>query len=172
MTEKRYIPPSFDPPQPRPDDSPPPWRAGALLSPQAAREAEWEGGERAELGFVRIFTLAVLGGAFVGLAVALAITLGVGAGALPYGVGRLLGGAIVALGYAAVVVTGGELFAANYAARDHEEVDRTECSPLGRRGFCQTGILRPRSLRVRPEINPSFVSLNGHETSDPTTGRG
>ena len=113
MTEKRYIPPNFDPPQPRPDDSPPPWRAGALLSPQAAREAEWEGGERAELGFVRIFTLAVLGGAFVGLAVALATTLGVGAGALPFGVGRLLGGAIVALGYAAVVVTGGELFAAN-----------------------------------------------------------
>lgn len=125
MTEKRFIPPVLQPPEPTSAKAPPPelppvlqppeppLRSDGLLSPEALQEAEEAGVERARLGFVRLFSLAVLGGAFVGLGVVLATTIGSGTVALPEGLGRLLGGLALSLGFVAAVLTGSELFAGN-----------------------------------------------------------
>ena len=117
MTEKRFVPPILQPPEQKPPEPPrapaSPLRPDGLLSPDDLAEAEAAGEERARLGFVRIFSLAVLGGALVGLGVVFATTIGSGTGGLPGGVGRLLGGLVLSLGFVAAVLSGSELFAGN-----------------------------------------------------------
>jgi formate/nitrite transporter len=62
----------------------------------------------------RTLTLGVLAGAFIALGAAFATTTGAGAaGALPYGVARLLVGVVFSLGLILVVVAGAELFTGN-----------------------------------------------------------
>jgi formate transporter len=84
------------------------------LVPQAiALRAEQIGAAKARMPTMRLFALAVLAGAFIALGAIFATVVGTGAGALPYGVGKLLGGLVFSLGLILVVVGGAELFTGN-----------------------------------------------------------
>ncbi|MCC7272482.1 MAG: formate/nitrite transporter family protein [Alphaproteobacteria bacterium] len=79
-----------------------------------ARKAERLGVAKAGMDPVRLFALAVLAGAFIGLgAMAASIAWTGTAGALPFGVARVLGGLVFSLGLILVVVGGAELFTGN-----------------------------------------------------------
>lgn len=86
----------------------------ALLPPAMAAKAEQVGVNKANLEALNTFMLAVLAGAFIALGAVFATTVTAGAaGALPYGVTRLLGGFVFCLGLILVVVAGAELFTGN-----------------------------------------------------------
>lgn len=99
----------MDPPvTPTPTEPP---TLDALLPPAMARRAEQVGAAKAALPADRLLVLAVLAGVFIGiggLLSAVATT-----GELPYGVSRVLGGAVFSLGLVLVVVGGAELFTGN-----------------------------------------------------------
>ena len=88
-------------------------RLDAWLPPEMARRAEELGVAKAQLPAATTFVLAVLGGAFIALGAVFSTTVGAGASALPYGVGRLLVGLAFCLGLILVVVAGAELFTGN-----------------------------------------------------------
>jgi formate/nitrite transporter len=93
---------------------PPAASLDALLPPQMAAKAADVGAAKAGMDAFRTFILAVLAGAFIGLGAAFATTTGAGAaGALPFGVTRLLVGLTFSLGLILVVVAGAELFTGN-----------------------------------------------------------
>lgn len=86
----------------------------ALLPSEIARKAEAIGAQKARMEFGRLVVLAILAGAFIGLGAMFATTVLAGAnGALPFGVGRLIAGAVFCLGLILVVVGGAELFTGN-----------------------------------------------------------
>ena len=85
----------------------------AILPPEIARRAADVGVAKADLSASSTFVLAVLGGAFIALGAVFATTVGAGASAMPYGVGRLLTGLAFCLGLVLVVVAGAELFTGN-----------------------------------------------------------
>lgn len=86
----------------------------ALLPPDMARRAEEIGASKAGMDAVTTFVLALLAGAFIALGAVFATTVMTGgAGVLPYGVVRLLGGLVFCLGLILVVVGGAELFTGN-----------------------------------------------------------
>ena len=79
-----------------------------------ARKAESLGVAKAEMDFVRLFGLAVLAGAFIGLGSMAATIVWTGtAGVVPFGIARALGGLVFSLGLILVVVGGAELFTGN-----------------------------------------------------------
>jgi len=78
-----------------------------------AERAEEIGGRKAALDLPRLFTLAVLAGAFIALGGVFATTALAGAGAAPWGPVRVLAGAVFSLGLILVVVAGAELFTGN-----------------------------------------------------------
>src|SRR5688572_22812479 len=88
-------------------------RFDAILPPEIARRAADVGVAKADLSASSTFVLAVLGGAFIALGAVFATTVGAGASAMPYGVGRLLTGLAFCLGLVLVVVAGAELFTGN-----------------------------------------------------------
>ncbi len=84
---------------------------GEARSPDAIAEAaEALGVRKAGCDTATLFVLAVLAGAFIGLGAMFATTVTAGAGELPYGVAKLLGGAVFSLGLVLVMVGGGQLF--------------------------------------------------------------
>jgi formate transporter FocA len=86
----------------------------ALLPAEMAAKAEEIGVKKARLDALSTFTLAVLAGAFIALGAMFSTTVVAGAaGALPYGVTRLLAGLVFSLGLILVVVGGAELFTGN-----------------------------------------------------------
>ncbi len=85
----------------------------ALLPPEMAHKAEQVGEAKAGLPGIKMFSLAVLAGAFISLGAIFATTVTTGAAAMPYGVSRLLGGLVFSLGLILVVVGGAELFTGN-----------------------------------------------------------
>jgi formate transporter len=85
----------------------------AWLPPQMASRAEAIGIRKADSDFLTLMSLAVLAGAFIGTGAIFATTVLAGASALPYGVGRLLGGLAFCLGLILVIVAGAELFTGN-----------------------------------------------------------
>ena len=87
-------------------------RVDALLPPMIAEKAEEIGAAKTRLDAVTLFTLAVLGGAFIGLGAMFATTVLAGVGG-PSGPVRVLGGLVFALGLVLVVVGGAELFTGN-----------------------------------------------------------
>ncbi|MGQ7793352.1 formate/nitrite transporter family protein [Faunimonas sp. B44] len=108
------------------EESPPGARAGspeppgwsdhavdALLPAEIARKAEAVGAQKARLDPVRLFVLAVLAGAFIALGAMFATTVMAGAEGMPFGISRLLGGLVFALGLILVVLGGAELFTGN-----------------------------------------------------------
>ena len=85
----------------------------AFLPDEMARRAEDVGVRKANLPVEKMFVLAVLAGAFISLGAIFATTVTSGAGSLPFGVTRLLGGLTFSLGLILVVVAGAELFTGN-----------------------------------------------------------
>lgn len=89
-------------------------RIDALLPAEMARRAENVGVRKAEAGFVPLFALAILAGAFIALGAVFATTVAAGsAGHLPYGVSKMLVGLVFSLGLILVIVGGAELFTGN-----------------------------------------------------------
>jgi formate/nitrite transporter len=79
-----------------------------------AARAEDIGVKKANLDVASMFALAILAGAFIALGAIFATTVLAGsAGALPYGVARLLAGGAFSLGLILVLVGGAELFTGN-----------------------------------------------------------
>ncbi len=85
----------------------------ALMPPAMASKAEGVGVKKASLDFVTTFTLAILAGAFIATGAIFCTTVLAGTSTIPYGVARLLGGTVFALGLILVVVGGSELFTGN-----------------------------------------------------------
>jgi formate/nitrite transporter len=102
-------------------------RIDALMPGEMAKRAEYIGVRKAESPALTLFALAILAGAFISMGAIFATTIfsggmtisaaADGAAAfktgLPYGVTRLLGGAVFCLGLIMVVVGGAELFTGN-----------------------------------------------------------
>ena len=86
----------------------------ALLPAEIAKKAEEVGARKCHLPFWSLLTLAVLAGAFIALGAVFSTTVSAGtAGALPFGVVRLLAGLVFCLGLILVIVGGAELFTGN-----------------------------------------------------------
>ncbi len=86
----------------------------ALVPGMMAEKAEASGIAKVNLGIFRMFALAVLAGAFVGLGAVFATTVTTGAsGAMPYGMVKLVGGLAFCLGLLLVIGAGAELFTGN-----------------------------------------------------------
>ncbi|HLF91736.1 MAG TPA: formate transporter FocA [Anaerolineales bacterium] len=89
-------------------------RIDALLPSEMAKRAEYIGVSKAEAPAVKIFFLALLAGAFIGMGAIFATTISAGAaGVLPFGVSKLLTGFVFCLGLILVIVGGAELFTGN-----------------------------------------------------------
>lgn len=104
---------SATPPERSMHAAPEPSRFDALLPPEIAARAEDIGAAKAALPTVPLFMLSVLAGAFIALGSVLFTTVMTGAGGLPWGIARLLGGVSFCLGLVLVVVAGAELFTGN-----------------------------------------------------------
>lgn len=98
----------------------------ALLPAEMAGKAEQSGIKKANMDFPRMFTLAILAGAFIALGAIFATTVSAGgitieaadgtvafSSGLPYGLTRLLAGLAFSLGLILVIVAGAELFTGN-----------------------------------------------------------
>jgi len=86
----------------------------ALLPPEMAEKAEAIGVKKASMRPAQTFVLAALAGAFIALgAVFSTIAVTGAAGALPYGITRVIAGVTFSLGLILVVVGGAELFTGN-----------------------------------------------------------
>ena len=86
----------------------------ALLPAEVAQKAERIGAQKTRLDAISLLVLAILAGAFIALGAMFATTVLAGAdGVLPYGVGRLMAGAVFGLGLILVIVGGAELFTGN-----------------------------------------------------------
>jgi len=88
-------------------------RLDALLPPEMAEVAERVGVEKTRRDAVGLTMLAVIAGADIAFGAIFSTTVASEAGALPYGVGRLLAGLVFSLGLILVVVGGAELFTGN-----------------------------------------------------------
>ena len=89
-------------------------RLDALMPGEMAAKAAEVGVRKAALGFVPMFVLGILAGAFIALGAAFATTVSAGAaGIVPYGIIRLLAGLAFSLGLILVIVGGAELFTGN-----------------------------------------------------------
>jgi formate transporter len=86
----------------------------ALLPADMAAKASQLGVKKANMDRLTMFGLSVLAGAFISLGAIFSTTVVAGAaGALPYGVIRLLAGLVFSLGLILVIVGGAELFTGN-----------------------------------------------------------
>lgn len=86
----------------------------ALVPQDMAKKAETVGVAKVKLGPFRLFALAVLAGAFIGLGALFATTVTTGVGAVyPFGITKLLGGLVFCLGLILVIGAGAELFTGN-----------------------------------------------------------
>ena len=88
-------------------------RIDALLPGEMATRAEYLGVQKAEAPVLKMFTLAVLAGAFIALGAVFATNTAAGSSNLPFGVAKLLTGLVFCLGLILVVVGGAELFTGN-----------------------------------------------------------
>jgi formate transporter len=89
-------------------------RIDALLPAEMARRAEYIGVSKSEAPVLQTFVLAILAGTFIALGAIFATTVATGTnGVLPYGVAKLLVGAVFCLGLILVIVGGAELFTGN-----------------------------------------------------------
>jgi len=96
------------------DSSPGPSSIDALLPAEIARKAEYTGAQKVRTDVLTLLTLAVLAGAFIALGAMFATTVLAGtAGAMPYGISRLIAGSVFCLGLILVIVGGAELFTGN-----------------------------------------------------------
>ena len=101
--------------EPRIDSArtPRPVTIDTILPADMAVRAEQNGVRRAGMDALTVLVLGVMAGAFISFGAIFATTVSAGAGALPYGVSRLLTGVVFASGLIMVVVAGAELFTGN-----------------------------------------------------------
>ena len=93
---------------------PDPAHIDALLPQEIAKRAADVGAGKCRLPFWPLLTLAVLAGAFIALGAVFSTTVSAGtAGALPFGISRLVSGVVFCLGLVLVIVGGAELFTGN-----------------------------------------------------------
>lgn len=85
----------------------------SLVPPEMAAKAENVGVSKARLGPYRMFSLAVLAGAFIAMGAIFSTTATTGGGSLPFGVAKVIGGLAFSLGLILVVIAGAELFTGN-----------------------------------------------------------
>lgn len=86
----------------------------SLLPTEMAVKAEAIGLKKIQMDALKLFTLAVLAGAFIALGAIFSTTVVTGAkGSLPFGVTRLLAGLVFSTGLILVIVGGAELFTGN-----------------------------------------------------------
>jgi formate/nitrite transporter len=85
----------------------------ALIPASMASKAETVGVGKGNMDAISMFFLAILAGAFIAMGAVFCTTAVTGASALPYGIGKLLGGLTFCLGLILVVVAGAELFTGN-----------------------------------------------------------
>ena len=85
----------------------------ALMPPEMAGKAEIVGVNKAQLNPFRMFSLAILAGAFIALGAIFSTTATTGGSVLPYGVVSILGGVTFSLGLILVIIAGAELFTGN-----------------------------------------------------------
>jgi len=85
----------------------------SLIPADMAAKAENVGVAKAKLGPYRMFSLAILAGAFIALGAIFSTTVTTGGGELTFGVMKLLGGLTFSLGLILVVIAGAELFTGN-----------------------------------------------------------
>jgi len=85
----------------------------ALIPSAMAQKAEEIGVRKANLPASKLFLLAILAGAFIGLGAACFTTTLAGAASLPFGMARLLASLTFCLGLILVIVGGAELFTGN-----------------------------------------------------------
>jgi formate/nitrite transporter len=100
----------------RPPPSPPDVQLvtfDAIMPPAIAARAEQAGVARAALDPLTLVALSLLAGAFVSFGAIAATTMAAGAGAMPFGVVRLLIGIVFCTGLIMVVIGGAELFTGN-----------------------------------------------------------
>jgi len=88
-------------------------RFDMLMPPDMARAAATAGLKKVQMDFLRMMLLGICAGAFIAMGACFYTVVVTGAGALPFGVGRLLGGLAFCLGLILVVVAGAELFTGN-----------------------------------------------------------
>ncbi|MCW5771785.1 MAG: formate/nitrite transporter family protein [Rhodospirillaceae bacterium] len=93
-----------------PSPVPPPASLDAMLPPDMARACEAAGAAKAGRDALTLLVLGVLAGAFIALGALFMTVVTTGAGDLPWGVARLLGGLVFSLGLILVIVGGAELF--------------------------------------------------------------
>ncbi len=93
-----------------PTNAPDASRIDALLPLDTALACEAAGAAKAGRDGTSLFVLGLLAGAFIALGAVFMTVVVTGAGALPWGVGRLLGGMAFSLGLILVIVGGAELF--------------------------------------------------------------
>ena len=84
-----------------------------LLPAEMAGKAQSIGIKKAYLDFLSTFALAVLAGAFIALGCIFFTVSQTGAGTMPWGVSRVIGGFTFSLGLILVIVGGAELFTGN-----------------------------------------------------------
>ena len=83
----------------------------ARLPPEMALKAEQAGAAKAGRDALSLLVLSILAGAFIAFgAIFMTVVMTGSAGALPFGVARLLGGLVFSLGLILVVIGGAELF--------------------------------------------------------------
>ncbi len=87
-----------------------PSRVGVLMPPEMALACEAAGQAKAARDAVALLVLGILAGAFIALGALFMTVVATGAGELPWGVARLLGGLAFSLGLILVIVGGAELF--------------------------------------------------------------
>jgi formate transporter FocA len=78
-----------------------------------ATKAENTGVSKAKLGPYRMFSLALLAGAFIAMGAVFSTTAVAGGASLPYGLQRVIAGVTFSLGLILVVIAGAELFTGN-----------------------------------------------------------
>jgi formate/nitrite transporter len=88
-------------------------RLDALLPPEMAKRAEEAGVRKASLDATSTLVLAVLAGAFIALGAVFATVALAGTPPAPWGLTRVMAGAVFSLGLILVVVGGAELFTGN-----------------------------------------------------------
>jgi formate/nitrite transporter len=84
-----------------------------IMPSDMALRAEQSGVRRASMDPVTVLVLSVMAGAYISFGAIFATTVSAGTSGLPYGVGRLLTGAVFSVGLILVVVGGAELFTGN-----------------------------------------------------------
>ena len=81
------------------------------LPPEIAEKAESDGTAKASQDAVTLFSLGVLGGAFIAFGAIFATIALTGAeGALPFGIARVVAGLVFAVGLSTVLIAGGQIF--------------------------------------------------------------